>query len=166
MKAIRTIESGLGISEDNQLHIQMMDARWGAGNPAQDLTNTQFLAYDDHRYLAFSTDIEATHSNFLSISCSDDLSNGDIPTVVGEFSLAVPPQASGDDWDPDTQQTFYAKWFAAQVTSYENHTLGWIFWTWKTQIQDYRWSYQQAVEAGVVPEDLDTVYDLDACEGY
>lgn len=41
--------------------------------------------------------------------------------------------------------------------------LGWIFWTWKSQLRDLRWSYQEAVAAGVIPKDLDGVYNLGVC---
>lgn len=70
-------------------------------------------------------------------------SDGDTPTIVGEFSLSVPDDVQWTStWNPSTQQAFYSQWFAAQVTKYEADTNGWIFWTWKSQLGDYRWSYQ------------------------
>jgi hypothetical protein len=70
-------------------------------------------------------------------------SDGDTPTIVGEFSLSVPDDVEWTSaWDPSTQQAFYSQWFAAQVLKYEADTNGWIFWTWKSQLGDYRWSYQ------------------------
>lgn len=73
---------------------------------------------------------------------------------------------STSGWATSTQQSFYKNWFAAQIMSYEAHTNGWIFWTWKTQLGDYRWDYSAAVAAGVIPKDLDSVYDLGACSAY
>lgn len=32
--------------------------------------------------------------------------------------------------------------------------MGWVFWSWKTQLSDYRWDFQDAVAAGVVPSGL------------
>jgi len=70
-------------------------------------------------------------------------SDNETPTVVGEFSLSVPDSVQwSSGWDPSTQQSFYSQWFAAQVLNYEQDTNGWIFWTWKSQLGDYRWSYQ------------------------
>jgi hypothetical protein len=70
-------------------------------------------------------------------------SDGDTPTIVGEFSLSVPDDVQWTStWNPSTQQAFYSQWFAAQVSKYEADTNGWIFWTWKSQLGDYRWSYQ------------------------
>jgi len=79
---------------------------------------------------------------YLSTSCTDNR-GGNTPTIVGEFSLSVPDDVQWTaGWDPSTQQTFYKNWFAAQIQTYERTTMGWIFWTWKSQLGDYRWSYQ------------------------
>jgi hypothetical protein len=65
------------------------------------------------------------------------------PTIIGEFSLSVPDNVQWNgDWHPDSNKAFYSQWFAAQIMSYERDTNGWIFWSWKTQLGDYRWSYQ------------------------
>src|SRR4051812_16239942 len=65
------------------------------------------------------------------------------PTIVGEFSLSVPDNVQWNgDWHPDSNKDFYNRWFAAQIIRYERDTNGWIFWSWKTQLGDYRWSYQ------------------------
>ena len=37
------------------------------------------------------------------------------------------------------------------------------FGLWKSELGDYRWSYRDAVAAGVIPTDLDSVYDLGVC---
>lgn len=146
----------------------MMNELWGSGNPNQDLSNTYFAAYDDHRYIKWDTSVSVSQSSYLSESCHDNRnSDNETPTIVGEFSISVPDNVQWTSgWDPSTQQAFYKQWFAAQVMSYETYTYGWIFWTWKSQLGDYRWSYQDAVAAGVVPTDLDTVYNLGACNGY
>ena len=43
---------------------------------------------------------------------------------------------------------------------------GWVFWSWKTDLDDYRWDYQKAVKAGVIPTDPADVYGYGACDGY
>jgi hypothetical protein len=93
-------------------------------------------------------------------------SDNDTPTIVGEFSLSVPDSVQWtSDWHPSTQQAFYSQWFAAQVTKYEQDTNGWVFWAWKSQLGDYRWSYQDAVAAGVIPGNVADVQQ-GACNGY
>lgn len=101
------------------------------------------MAYDDHRYLKWSG-ITTSMSSYLHDSCTNNqASDGDTPVIVGEFSLSVPDDVQWTSaWDPSTQQAFYKQWFAAQVLTYEKDTNGWIFWTWKSQLGDYRWSYQ------------------------
>ncbi len=49
LQAIRSVEQGLGVSANNYLHVEPMNSLWGLGNPNQYLTNTYFMAYDDHR---------------------------------------------------------------------------------------------------------------------
>ncbi|KAH6984851.1 glycoside hydrolase superfamily [Ilyonectria sp. MPI-CAGE-AT-0026] len=154
-KAIRTVEDNLSVKSNDRLHIQMMSSLWGSGNPVEHLDDTSFTAFDDHRYLKWDTAVEVSHDSYISTSCSDDR-NSDGPSIVGEWSLAVPDNVEGtDEWSPSPQKDFYSKWFAAQVHAYESTTLGWVFWTWKTNLgDDYRWSYKAAVEAGVIPTDL------------
>jgi hypothetical protein len=48
-QAIRNAESALGVAANNYLHVEPMNELWGAGNPNQYLSNTYYMAYDDHR---------------------------------------------------------------------------------------------------------------------
>jgi hypothetical protein len=48
-QAIRSAESALEVTVNNYLHVEAMNELWGAGNPNQYLSNTYFMAYDDHR---------------------------------------------------------------------------------------------------------------------
>jgi len=119
-----------------------MNTAWGSGEPAQFLPDTTNIAHDDHRYLKWDSRVPVSQGSYVSTSCNDNR-GGNPNTVVGEFSLSVPDNVQWTDgWHPNTQQGFYRKWFAAQIMSYERNTLGWVFWTWKSQLGDYRWSYQ------------------------
>ncbi|RDW75419.1 putative endo-beta-1,6-glucanase-1 [Coleophoma cylindrospora] len=168
--AIRAAESTLSIHKKDLLHVEMMNSLWGAGNPDQDLKKTRFTAYDEHRYLKYVTSVPVSQSSYLSASCNaKPNSDHETPTVVGEFSLSPPDNVSStSDWDTSTTNNteFYKNWFAAQVTTYEKHTNGWVFWTWKSQLNDYRWSYSEAVTAGVIPTDLDDTYMYGSCDAY
>ncbi|KAH8434152.1 glycoside hydrolase family 5 protein [Aspergillus melleus] len=158
---IRKVEQNLNIDRSNYLHIQMMDKLWGAGDPHESLSDDYYAAYDDHRYLKWA-DVDVSHDSYISTSCSDQLDSNK-PTIVGEWSLSVPDDVEHtDEWNPDSNQDFYKRWFAAQVTAYERQQ-GWVFWTWKSQLGDLRWSYQDAVEAGVIPKELNSLADLGVC---
>jgi hypothetical protein len=104
----------------------------------------------------------------LSASCSDTFSSPDNnkPLVVGEWSLAVKQENEwSDDFAPtnNNNHAWYTQWWAAQVQAYEKQK-GWIFWSWKTELGgDWRWSYQAAVEAGIIPKDFGKVNDLAKC---
>ncbi|KAF4965241.1 hypothetical protein FSARC_6960 [Fusarium sarcochroum] len=156
--AIRKVEDNLKVTDDNRLHIQMMGSLWGSGNPTEFLSDTSFTAFDDHRYLKWDTSVTVSQDEYIKKSCSDDR-NTDGPTIVGEWSISVPDDVEKTDaWKPETNKEFYTKWFSAQVLAYEKYTIGWVFWTWKTNLgDDYRWSYRDAARAGVIPKDLDAL---------
>ncbi|KAI4255148.1 MAG: hypothetical protein LQ352_002719, partial [Teloschistes flavicans] len=153
-KRIRAAEDKLKISQNNRLHIQMMNTKWGSGDPHQYLTDDYFAAYDDHRYLKWSNDnginspgTGQTPAAYLRESCNDDR-GGNWPTIVGEWSLSV---ADNLEWNnaafapPDAHVDWFKKWFAAQIIAYEKQD-GWIFWSWKADWiggkNDWRWSYE------------------------
>ncbi|KAL3491054.1 glucan endo-1,6-beta-glucosidase B [Aspergillus germanicus] len=159
---IRNAETTLGVTNNNYLHIQMMNAKWGSGDPTESLSDTYFAAYDDHRYLKWDTSVAVNKGNYITASCNDDR-GGNTPTIVGEWSLSVPDNVQWTaEWEPEANKDFYARWFAAQVIAYEKQA-GWVFWTWRADLGDYRWSYKDAVDAGVIPKDLDSVYDNSPC---
>ena len=159
----------------------MMDSLWGAGDPHESLSDDYYAAYDDHRYLKWAPDVDVSQDSYISTSCSDQLDSNK-PTIVGEWSLSVPDDVEhSDGWKTDGNEEFYKRWFAAQVTAYERQQ-GWVFWTWKSQLGDLRWSYKgtfllffpdakdhtnsrtvDAVEAGVIPKDLNSLADLGVC---
>ncbi|KAG0649332.1 hypothetical protein D0Z07_4138, partial [Hyphodiscus hymeniophilus] len=164
--AIRNVESSLNITQNNSLHIQVMNKLWGSGDPNQNLSDTYFMAYDDHRYLKLDDTVTVKKSSYISNSCSNNRSSdAETPTIVGEFSLSPPDDVEqSNTWETSGNVDFYTQWFAAQVTGYEKSTNGWIFWTWKTQLGDYRWSYSDAVAAGVIPKNLSSI-DAGVCDG-
>lgn len=166
---IRSVEEKLGVTSSNYLTVQMMNENWGSGNPNSALNSSQIsnAAYDDHRYIKYDTSVAVTHAAYISSGCNDTSATGNSPTIVGEFSLSPPDDVQDTEtWSTSNSSNieFYQKWFAAQVIGYEKNGIGWVFWTWKTQnLNDYRWDYQLAVLAGVIPTNLSTVYDLGAC---
>ena len=122
--------------------IYVQSESYGSGNPQQTLENAPQAAYDDHRYLKHANPaIDASPSAYLDASCHDDRRR-ESPLIVGEWSLSPPDKVQGNsEWDPSSNVDFYKKWWAAQVKAYEK-TEGWFFWSWKSQLGDYRWSYQ------------------------
>ncbi|KAI4199542.1 MAG: hypothetical protein LQ346_002556 [Caloplaca aetnensis] len=153
-KRIRAAEDAIGVSQTDRLHIQMMNTKWGSGDPHQYLPDDRFAAYDDHRYLKWSNDnginnagTGKTPAAYLKQSCIDDR-GGNWPTIVGEFSLSVANDLENTDpafAPPGDHVDWYRKWFAAQIQAYEKQS-GWIFWSWKANFiggrNDWRWSYK------------------------
>lgn len=120
-----------------------MNDKWGAGDPTQYLPDQTNTAYDDHRYLKWDTSVTTTQAGYLSASCNDDR-GGNSPTIVGEWSISVADAVENSDsqfYPVASNIGFYQKWFAAQAQAYEKQE-GWVFWSWKAQLGDPRWSYK------------------------
>jgi len=165
---IRNKEASLNVAKDQQVHIQMMDQKWGSGNPNEFLPDQTFwhAAYDDHQYVKY-TSAQVSHQGYLDFSCADDRS-GNWPVIVGEWSLSVNNDVEGNsDWDPNNaaNKDFYKKWFAAQIMAYEKgQAIGWTFWSWSTSgLNDPRWDYQLGVDAGIILSNIDDAYTIGAC---
>ncbi|CAM6128527.1 unnamed protein product [Calypogeia fissa] len=179
-KRIRAVEDNLKVESNKSLHIQMMDVRWGLGyrgqDPNQGLTgiNLSMALYDDHHYRAFDCPptsnncyVPPTRKAYLHQSCTESL-NGNSPLIVGEWSLATShPDGPQFDINQTDAVLFYRKFFGAQIHTSEKQ-LGWLFWTWKVNWiggkDDWRWGYQQAMQAGVIPStDPDEANNPDVC---
>lgn len=162
---IRETEANLSIPDDKKLTIQFMAESWGAGNPRTAVEGKTDVAFDDHRYLKWATNIEQSKPSYIATSCGDTFGGNDnSPIVVGEWSLAVDSnQESNPEWEPQGNKDWYKQWWGAQVQAYEKG-LGWFFWSWKVQLgDDYRWGYRNAVEAGVIPQNPDEAAGLAKC---
>lgn len=162
---IRETESSLGVASADSLSVQYMDSAWGAGNPQSALSGKTGVVFDSHRYLKWAN-IAHTKDNYIATSCKDTFGqDANTPIMIGEWSISVKTELEwNSDFDPNASanKAFYKRWWAAQVTSYEKQ-LGWAFWSWKTQLNDYRWGYKQAVEAGVIPKDPGEAAGLAGC---
>ena len=77
------------MADNDRVHIQMMSALWGSGDPTQYLPDTTFTAYDNHRYLKWDGSVPVDKNSYISTSCGDN-QNAEDPLIVGEWSLSVP----------------------------------------------------------------------------
>ncbi|ORY70599.1 glycoside hydrolase superfamily, partial [Leucosporidium creatinivorum] len=160
LKAVRDAEAALGISCDDSsyacLGVQYMDKAWGGGDPTTDIDTTNHVVFDDHGYAQWIA-TEQSRSGYLDYLCTTTRSTDMSPIIVGEWSLsAMEDQNDEFKLDSDGATAFYQQFAAAQLLSAEKG-VGWIFWSWKTELGDPRWSYQEAVAATFFPTDLDTI---------
>ncbi|KAF2495681.1 glycoside hydrolase [Lophium mytilinum] len=165
---IRETESGLGITDNaKKLHVQFMNKLWGSGDPKSGLKDLSNTAFDNHRYLKWDTSVKVSQAGYIAASCADQVaSDGDKPLIVGEWSISpadAVEQSSAFEVKSGSNSGFYTKWWAAQVIAYEKQQ-GWVFWSWKAQLNgDYRWSYKDAVEKGIIPKDPGQAYNQGVC---
>ena len=162
-KRIRAAEAALKTTRENLLHIQMMDQRWGSGDPKQSLTDLWFAFYDNHNYLKWTETLPANRDAYMRHTCNDDIS-GNWPVVVGEWSLSPRDENNSEfDINRGDAKAWYRRWWSAQTYAFEKQN-GWIFWSWKVQNVDWRWGYSNAVDAGVIPTNARG--DAGACNGF
>jgi hypothetical protein len=96
-------------------------------------------------------------------ACTDNrVVDGQDLIIAGEWSMT-----SDVAWqDAD----FFKKFFTAQQQLYEKPGMaGWVFWTWKTELDDPRWTYSKATYEKLVPQDaaaLEKNVYQDVCAGY
>ncbi|KAI1085635.1 glycoside hydrolase family 5 protein [Whalleya microplaca] len=166
-KGIRQVESTLNINTTNKLHISFMNSLWGSGDPKEFIpAGIESLAFEDHRYQKHDTGLVLNHEAYIDDSCTNDRSaENETPTFVTEWCISPPDSVESSDpaWVRDGNEDFYRAWFRAQVLGYEKSAAGWTYWTWKSQLGDWRWSYQEAVAAGIIPKDLDSMANSGIC---
>ncbi|GAA6032847.1 hypothetical protein JCM8097_000826 [Rhodosporidiobolus ruineniae] len=183
LAAIRDTESSLGIScaassssrmvrrsstgldgratlagQKDCLTVVYMDYLWWGGNPVSSLPNTNQVAFDDHSYVQYVSNLTQSRAAYLSYSCThspalDSRQPALVkPVIVGEWSLATQSAVAEElGTKSDGAREWFTRWAAAQGRAYEEGA-GWFWWTWKTDtLKDYRWDYRFAVEAGVLP---------------
>jgi hypothetical protein len=140
---------------------------WGSGDPRTYLPDDEHIFFDAHRYLSFDNRIAGNKKAYIQTACNDDMGRH---VFVGEWSLSVNSTLKNtDEFKVDGQETWYKAYWAAQAESFEKGD-GWFFWSWKCDgklgKQDWRWCYQSAVAAGVIPKDAGSAAKLSPCDRY
>ncbi|KAJ2980841.1 hypothetical protein NQ176_g2391 [Zarea fungicola] len=107
--------------------------------------NDPNTAFDDHNYIGFALGGSSDQAALMKSACTDSrLVSGQNVTITGEWSMTSGVAAS------DT--AFFTRWFTAQQQLYEKPGMaGWVFWTWKTDLNDPRWTYSVAADQGLIP---------------
>lgn len=167
LKAVRDAEAALKISNDKKLHVQFMSSKWDSGDPRSSsaVANDALTGFDDHNYIGFSfSDADrGDQTKLMQRACTDSrVVSGENFEITGEWSMT-----SNVDWN---NADFFKKFWTAQQQLYEKPGMnGWIYWTWKTELNDPRWTYSYATYLGYVPTDaaaLEKNVYWDVCSGY
>lgn len=167
LKAVRDVESELKVPDDKKLHVQFMSAKWDSGNPraTSAVANDPRAGFDDHNYVSFGfkENERGDQYKLMNRACTDSrVVDGEDFDITGEWSMT-----SNVDWH---NADFFKKWFTAQQQLYEKPGMsGWVFWTWKTELNDPRWTYSYATYLNYVPTNAvaleHNVYQ-DVCSGF
>ncbi|GAA5957198.1 hypothetical protein JCM21900_004678 [Sporobolomyces salmonicolor] len=137
---------------------------WGAGQPSAHINTSDHIAYDDHNYAQWIvSSSNRTRAGYLSYLCTSTRSTDSFPVITGEWSLST---IGGGELDPSSAgaKEFFQQFAAAQMLNAEKGA-GWVFWSWKTELNSPTWGYWDAVQAGYIPENLETL-NTSVCDGY
>lgn len=150
LQAVRSAEAALNVPSNRVLDVQFMSDKWSSGNPRSSsaVANDRNAAFDDHNYIGFALGGNNGNQDALMQSaCTDSrVVSGQDYTITGEWSMT-----SGVDWN---NGDFFKRFFTAQQQLYEKPGMaGWVYWTWKTELNDPRWTYSYATYLGLVPTD-------------
>ncbi|KAF9771352.1 hypothetical protein IL306_011011 [Fusarium sp. DS 682] len=166
-KRIQAMEGYLKVPKADRLHIQYMGKGWGSGDPREYLPDDDLIFFDAHRYLSFDNRIAGNKKAYIQTACKDNMGQH---VFVGEWSLSVNSTLKNtDEFKIAGQETWYKSYWAAQAESFEKSD-GWFFWSWKCDgnlgKKDWRWCYQAAAAAGVIPKDAGKAKSLSPCARY
>ncbi|KAI0200221.1 glycoside hydrolase family 5 protein [Astrocystis sublimbata] len=163
LKAVRDAENG--VSDDKKLHVQFMSAKWGSGDPRSnsDVAGDSRTGFDDHNYIGFAVQNNGDQYSLMHSACTDNrVVDGQDFEITGEWSMTSGVDQSNED--------FFKAFFTAQQQLYEKPGMdGWVYWLWKTELNDPRWDYQVATERKLVPttaSGLEQNVYQDVCSGF
>ncbi|KAH8891492.1 beta-1,6-glucanase [Thozetella sp. PMI_491] len=166
LKAVRDAEAALGISDSKKLHVQFMSSKWDSGDARTSaaVANDPFTAFDDHNYIGFALP-HGSQTDLMHSACTDSrVVSGQAFEFTGEWSLVTDDSFNKFDGD------FFRKYFTAQQQLYETPGMdGWVFWTWKTDLDDPRWTYSFLTALNYIPTnavDLQNNVFQDVCAPY
>jgi glucan 1,3-beta-glucosidase len=112
---------------------------------------------DTHLYQTFTDeDRERTAQNQIIFALDrkeilDQMQQEELPTFVGEWSLAL-PNRSLHGLSPFQDSLASRAYAAAQLMNFEN-TRGWFFWSYKLE-QNSEWNFRYCVERGWLPDNF------------
>ncbi|KAK5120193.1 hypothetical protein LTR85_006399 [Meristemomyces frigidus] len=148
-------------------------AYWADYDPLKSTSSApaDLLTVDTHQYYAFDGLENLSHSEILDDVCNiskllkQQTSSTGIPyTLVGEFSLETgnapnTTSSSQNNEDDQVRRTWFRLLFEAQIAAYSPNapgqsSIGWFFWTWKTEYDIDTWSYRRGVAHQYIPSDV------------
>ncbi|KAF4458608.1 SPR1-exo-13-beta-glucanase precursor [Fusarium albosuccineum] len=166
LKAVRDAESALNVPDNKKLHVQFMSSKWDSGDARTSaaVARDPITAFDDHNYIGFALgNNNGDQTRLMQSACRDSrVVSGQDFAITGEWSMT-----SNVDWH---DRDFFSKFFTAQQQLYEKPGMdGWVYWTWKTELNDPRWTYSHATALNYIPTDaagLQNNVFREVCNGF
>lgn len=143
------------------MHDGFRPEKWGRFFAQNDFEN---IALDLHLYQVFAAEDKKfdIHKHLKKALAQRDLLEKvqvDVPVVIGEWSLGLPSKAFRrlDSWEADKARQAFGQ---IQINTYQK-TLGWFFWTYKTD-DPGGWNFRFCVEKGWLPPSFEKPLTIEA----
>lgn len=124
------------------------------------------LTIDTHQFWAFPPLTNLSQPEILEHLCTfaQDLktpNSGIPPTLVGEWSLStgITANSSSNTEQDQAKRTWFRRLFEAQNAAFTPNaegqaSIGWYFWSWKTEYDIDAWSYRRGIADGYIPSNV------------
>lgn len=70
--------------------------------------------------------------------------------LVGEWSLGANGQPT-ETWEPAARDAYFAKFAKMQLQTWETHSTGWFYWSYKTRFGNSTWNFRDMCNVGWLP---------------
>ncbi|WWD19440.1 hypothetical protein CI109_103900 [Kwoniella shandongensis] len=170
LKSFYSAGSSVIRAASNTINVTFHGNYWSNYDPSNvDATSTPSrLTLDSHQYYAFAPLNNLPPDTILESICNVSRllkSTPSIPyTFVGEWSLetGTAPNTTSSRQNRENSQakrTWLRTMFEAQLAAYSpngpgQQSIGWYYWTWKTEYDIDTWSYRRGVQQGYIPKDV------------
>ncbi|MBW0553461.1 hypothetical protein O181_093176, partial [Austropuccinia psidii MF-1] len=145
----------------NCIATMAMSKQWQWEGPSASLAPHTMgpAAYDDHLYYSFGGVAEANFDSYMQTICTENHYSkaqkiNEFRYGHGEFSLATNFKATDDQ---------LRAWGDAQRFRFSQESF-WTFWAFRSSTK--QWSYLDAVEDGLLPQDPSQYFSPSVCQPY
>merc|ERR1712012_865945 len=110
------------------------------------------IVTDDHIYYHARFEGKAGPENKANLAKARDrlLSEKRWPLLIGEWALDAHGHSLGD-YTVEEHAEWHRSFAQAQLQAYEQHSMGWVYWSYKTQYKGSTWNYRDNCEKGWLP---------------
>lgn len=115
--------------------------------PFQNFTG---VAQDIHIFFGMGFGSPTTNQHDNMLKATEAVTGLRWNALVGEWSLGASGQ-SVESWSDKRKDTFFRDFARMQLQTWESHTIGWFYWSYKTSYANSTWNFRDMCMGGWLP---------------